>query len=163
LAHHKLLLEDDSNDNYSLIAIHCSEEPYKLAFMLNRHLSIRLKRKSLDLDFSNKGLEVTFPIFEYKNDLNLSVYNLVANKCYSQTAKVHSSGGLFDDIDSEKTITTYLLPEIKTADFILRLHNDNEKISIKNLISTIGEIEQIISAYQIENKKIKSKNNLIFD
>ena len=104
MAHHKLLLEDDSNDNYSLISIHCSEEPYKLAFMLNKHLSIHLKRKPLDLDFSNKGLDVTFPIFEYKNNLNHSFYNLVANKCYSQSAKVHSSGGLFDDIESEKTI-----------------------------------------------------------
>lgn len=163
MAHHKLLLEDDSNDDYSLISIHCSEEPYKLAFMLNRHLSILLKRKSRDLDFSNKGLEVTFPIFEYKNKLNRAVYNLVANKCYSQSAKVHSSGGLFDDIDSEKTITTYLIPEFKTVDFILKVHDDYENVSIRNLVSEISDIEQVISAYQIESDKIKSKSNLIFD
>jgi len=163
LAHHKLLLEDDSNDNYSLISIHCSEEPYKLAYMLNKHLSIHLRRKSLDLDFSNKGLDVTFPIFEYKNKLNHSFYNLVANKCYSQSVKVHSSGGLFDDIESEKTITTFLLPELKTVDYILKVQNDYENISIKNLISTISDIEQVISSYKIDNNKIKSKSNLIFD
>ena len=163
MAHYKLLLEDDHNDYYSLISIHCSEEPYKLAYQLNRHLSLQLKRKSLDLDYSNKGLEVTFPIFEFKNYFNHSIYNLVANKCYSHTAKVHSSGGLFDEIDSEKTVTTYLLPEFKTVDFILKIQDDYEKVSIKNLVSKISEIEQVISAYQVENNKIKSKSNLIFD
>lgn len=163
MAHHRLVLEDDTNEHYTLLAIHCSEEPYKLAFMLNRALSVQLKRKSLDLDFSNKGLEVTFPIFEYKNRLNHSFFHLVANKCFSRSAKVHSSGGLFEEIESEKTITTYLLPEFKTVDFIFKILDDYENVSIRNLITKISEIEQVISVYKIENHKVKSKSNLIFD
>jgi len=163
LAHHKLVLEDDTNEQYTLLAIHCSEEPYKLAFMLNRVLSIQLKRESLDLDFSNKGLEVTFPIFDYRNKLNHSFFHLVANKCFSRSAKVHSSGGLFEDVESEKTITTYLLPEFKTVDYILKIQDDYENVSIRNLITTISGIEQVISVYKIEDHKVKSKSNLIFD
>ena len=163
MAHHRLVLEDDSNEQYTLLAIHCSEEPYKLAFMLNRALSIQLKRKSLDLDFSNKGLEVTFPIFDYSNRLNHSFFHLVANKCFSRSAKVHSSGGLFEEVESEKTITTYLLPEFKTVDFILKIHDDYENVSIRNLITTISEIEQVISVYKLEDHQVKSKSNLIFD
>ena len=163
MAHHRLILEDDTNEQYTLLAIHCSEDPYKLAFMLNKNLAIQLKRKSIDLDFSNKGLEVTFPIFDYKNKLNHSFFHLVANKCFSRSAKVHSSGGLFEDIESEKTITTYLLPEFKTVDFILKIQDDYENVSIRNLITMIGEIEQVISVYKIEDHKIKSKRNLIFD
>ena len=163
MAHHKLVLEDDTIEQHTLLAIHCSEEPYKLAFMLNRELSIQLKRKSLDLDFSNNGLEVTFPIFDYRNRLNHSFFHLVANKCFSRSAKVHSSGGLFEEIESEKTITTYLLPEFKTVDFILKIQDDYENVSIRNLISRISEIEQVISVYKIESNKVKSKRNLIFD
>ena len=44
MASHKLILEDDYQEEFSLIAIHCSEEPYKMAYILNKHLSLRLSR-----------------------------------------------------------------------------------------------------------------------
>ncbi len=62
---HRLVLESDFENDFSLIAIHCSEEAYKMAYMFNKFIPLKLERKELDLDFSNKGLEVTFPIFEY--------------------------------------------------------------------------------------------------
>ena len=130
MAHHKLLLENDTNEDFSLIAIHCSEEAYKIAYMLNKHVSLQLKRKSVDLDFSNQGLDVTFPIFEYEDVLSYILYNLVANKSRSLTAKVHSSGGLFDDDASEKTVTTYLLKEFKNADYFLKIHSETEATMI---------------------------------
>lgn len=163
MAIHKLILEDDFNNEFSLIAIHCSEDAYKMAYMLNKCVHLQLERKSLDLDFSNNGLDVTFPIYEYEDEFNCILYNLVSNKSKSLSAKVHSSGGLFDKIASEKTITTYLLKEFKKVDFFLKIHSDYEKVPTRNLISTINEIEQVISAYSVEIKNIKAKNNLIFN
>ena len=163
MAIHKLILEDDYNDEFSLIAIHCSEEPYKIAYMLNKQMSLQLKRKPLDIDFSNNGLDVTFSIFEYEDELSYILYNLVSNKSKSLSAKVHSSGGLFDEIVSEKTVTTFLLKEYKNVDFFLKIYSDYEKVPTRNLISAINEIEQVISAYSIEIEKIKSKSNLIFN
>lgn len=163
MAIHKLILEDNFNNEFSLIAIHCSEEAYKMAYMLNKHVSLHLERKPLDLDFSNDGLEVTFPIFEYEDELSYILYNLVSNKSKSLSAKVHSSGGLFDKITSEKTVTTYLLKEFKKVDFFLKIYSDYEKAPTRNLISSINEIEQVISAYSIEIENIKTKNNLIFN
>ena len=92
MASHKLILEDDYQEEFSLIAIHCSEEPYKMAYMLNKHLSLRLSRKRLDVDFSNKGLDISFPLFECENELSYIIYNLVSNKNKSLTAKFQSSG-----------------------------------------------------------------------
>ena len=163
MAHHKLLLNDDTNEDFSLIAIHCSDEAYKMAFMINMHISLQLKRKSRDLDFSNQGLEVTFPIFEFENNYSYTLYNLVPNKCKSLSAKFYSSGSLFDDITSDKMVNTYLIPEYKYVDYFLKIHSDYKKIPIRKLVSSINEIEQVISAYSLESKQIKSKNNLIFD
>jgi len=163
MANHKLILEDDYQEEFSLIAIHCSEEPFKIAYMLNKHVPLHLKRKSLDLDFSNNGLEVTFPIFEYEDELTYNLYNLVSNKSKSLSAKVQSSGSLFDSIISEKTVTTYLLKEFKNVDYFLKIHSDYEKVPTRNLINAINEIEQVISAYLINKDTIKSKNNLIFN
>lgn len=163
MAIHKLILEDNFTNEFSLIAIHCSEEAYKMAYMLNKHVPLYLERKAVDLDFSNNGLEVTFPIFEYEDELTYNLYNLVSNKSKSLSAKVHSSGGLFDQITSEKTVTTFLLKEFKNVDFFLKIHSDYERVPTRNLISAINEIEQVISAYSIDTEKIKSKRNLIFN
>ena len=163
MANHKLILEGDFQEEFSLIAIHCSEEPYKMAYMLNKHMSLHLSRKKLDVDFSSQGLDISFPLFEYEDELSYIIYNLVSNKNKSLTAKFQSSGGLFSDVFSEKTITTFLLKEFKNVDYFLKIQSDYEKVSTRKLISTINEIEQVISAYTIESEKIKSKNNLIFN
>ncbi|MFT5248808.1 MAG: hypothetical protein ACI93P_000524 [bacterium] len=163
MANHKLILENDFQEEFLLIAIHCSEEPYKMAYMLNKHVSLRLSRKKLDVDFSNQGLDISFPLFEYEDELSYIIYNLVSNKNKSLTAKFQSSGGLFSDVSSEKTIITFLLKEFKNVDYFLKIKSDYEKVSTRKLISTINEIEQVISAYTIESEKIKSKNNLIFN
>ncbi|MBT3588025.1 MAG: IPExxxVDY family protein [Flavobacteriaceae bacterium] len=163
MANHKLILEGDFQEEFSLIAIHCSEEPYKMAYMLNKRMSLRLSRTKLDVDFSSQGLDISFPLFEYEDELSYIIYNLVSNKNKSLTAKFQSSGGLFSDVSSEKTITTFLLKEFKNVDYFLKIQSDYEKVSTRKLISTINEIEQVISAYTIESEKIKSKNNLIFN
>ena len=108
-------------------------------------------------------MDISFPLFEYEDELSYISYNLVSNKNKSLTAKFQSSGGLFSDVSSEKTITTFLLKEFKNVDYFLKIQSDYEKVSTRKLISTINEIEQVISAYTIESEKIKSKNNLIFN
>lgn len=163
MAHHKLLLDEDFKEKFSLVAIHCSEDAFKMAYLLNNHLGLRLVREKVDLDYSNEGLEVTFPLFQYKNSVQYTSYYLVANKCKSMQANLLSSGGLFGDDISEKTITTYLLPEFRKVDFFLKVFSEFSTIPLRKIIADINEIKQVISAYSLETENIKSKNNLIFD
>ena len=51
MALHKLHVDDFYDDSFSLIAIHCSLEDYRLAYLLNKHLNISLVRKPQDLDY----------------------------------------------------------------------------------------------------------------
>ena len=76
MTNHKLILEGDFQEEFSLIAIHCSEEPYKMAYMLNKRMSLRLSRTKLDVDFSSQGLDISFPLFEYEDELSYISYNL---------------------------------------------------------------------------------------
>ena len=89
------------------------------------------------------------------------IFNLVANKNKSLSAKFLSSGGLFSELASEKTINNFLLEEFKNVDYFLKVHSDYEKIPTRNLISSINQIEQVISAYLIENDRIKTKKVMI--
>lgn len=160
---HKLILDNDFAEDFSLIAIHCSEESYKLAYLLNQFVALKLKRERLDLEYSNSGLEITFPLYGFNDELKYNTYYLVANKCKSQVAKLSSSGGLFGEFPQEDTVTTILIPEYKQVDFFLKIQSDTEKIATRELISKINNIKQIISAYEIETENLKNKNNLIFD
>jgi hypothetical protein len=160
---YKLVMEDDENETYSLLAIHCSEEPYFIAYLLNRYLGFQLKRERLDLNYVNNGLEVSFPLYQYENSLQYTTYSLVANKCKSFAAQVHSSGGLFYDDASKKTVITYLIPEYNKVDYFLKIHSEYESILLQNIIKEINNIKRIISAYEIGVDNLKSKNNLIFN
>ncbi len=163
MGHHKLILDDDFKEEFSLVAVHCSEEDYKMAYLLNRHLDLGLKREAVDLDYSNQGLKATFSLFQYTSDLLYTSYDLVTNKCKSTEQNVLGEGGLFSEEASEKNITAYLLPEHKKVDFFLKIYSEFSTIPLRNIIATVNEIKQVISAYEVAPENIKSKNNLIFD
>lgn len=162
MASHKLWLEDELEEEYHLIAVHCSEESYKMAFMLNRYLGLQLKRRRVDLDFSINGLEVTFPLFKFEDEFQYTTYYLVSNKCKSKVAQLNSAGGLFDDQESGKTVTAYLLPELKKVDFFLKIESDLENIPLRRTLAQLNEIKEVISSYEVDKEQIKSTKNLIF-
>ena len=45
------ILTLDFEDDYSLIGIHSTEEDYRLAYILNKHLNTKLTRFKHNLDF----------------------------------------------------------------------------------------------------------------
>ncbi|CAM3335357.1 IPExxxVDY family protein [Aequorivita lipolytica] len=163
MANHKLIFDEDFEEPYTLIAIHCSEEAYKLGYLINQHLKLKLKRSHTDLDFSTEGLLITFPLYDFEDVYKYTHFYLVANKCKSVNAVLQSSGGLFAEMVSEKATVHYLLPEFKKVDYFLKIYSDFGTISLRKILSEINEIKQVISAYNVEMDNIKSKNNLIFD
>jgi len=163
MANHKLVLDDDLEESFFLIAIHCSEEAYKMAYLLNKYVALHLTRETVDVDFTVDGLEANFPLFKFYNSANDSVYYLVANKFTSVIAHTASSGGLFGDASQEETTAVYLLPEYKKVDFFLKISSDNPPGKLRTITMAINTIKQVISAYGITSENIKNKNNLIFD
>lgn len=159
----KLLLTDDFAEDFLLIAIHCSEEAYKVAFLLNQFAGLRLQRSTIDLEFTTEGLDITFPLFDYEDKLRYVNYDLVANKCKSKSVRVLKNGSLFKDEVVPEMITTHLIPEFKQVDFFLKISTDTPSIAIRKIVTDINVIKQVISAYQIETEQLKSRNNLIFD
>ncbi|PVW15245.1 IPExxxVDY family protein [Marixanthomonas spongiae] len=158
----KLVLEDDFKEDFQIVAIHCGAAPFKLAYYLNKYVNLRLKRRRTDLAFSKDGLEVQFPLFEFKDTVNYTVYDLVSNTCKTAKAHTTASGGLFGTQATEENITTYLVPEYKNVDYFLKITSEYDQAPINKLLSEVNKIKPVISSYHIENEQIKSKNNLIF-
>jgi hypothetical protein len=160
MALHKLLVDDFDEDSFALFAIHCAIEDYRLAYLLNQQLHINLQRKPQNLDY--KYTSASYAIYEWENNAHQVTWNLVSNICKKEEEGLSSSGNLFNN--EQKIIRTHnLISEYKTANYLLKIENDNYHINEKALLDNIQKIPQIVTAYSIDVNQLKSKDNLIFN
>lgn len=160
MAFHKLLVDDFYDTSFALIAIHCRLEDYRLAYLLNKHLKLNLKRREHDLDYNY--FDASFAIFEWQNEKIDRVWNVVANVCKKEEAALQSSGSLFEN-QTTVTRTVNLIPELKTVDYLIKISNEDRHFNEKHVIDIIQTIPQIITTYSIDIDQLKSKEHLIFD
>ncbi|MGJ8591589.1 MAG: IPExxxVDY family protein [Aquaticitalea sp.] len=160
MAVHKLLVDDFYDPSFSLIAIHCRLEDYRLAYLLNKNLGISLVRMPQDLDY--KYLDANYSIYQWEDEQQQTTWNLISNVCKKEVASLQSSGSLFSS--GEKMLKTYhLLPELKKVDFFLKITSDDDTYTKEGeLLQTLQQIPQLITSYSIDTEQIKSKDNLIF-
>ncbi len=161
MAVHKLVLDDVFEEAlYTLIAIHCTIEDYRLAYLLNKYLGINLIRKPSDLDY-NKDKSV-YSIFEWEDNKQLTTWSLVSNICKTQeTLPQVSQQSLFTA--QEQIIKTFnLIPEYKGVNYFLKIDNDTNFSKEAYILNSILNIPQIVTAYSVDVNQLKSKDNLIF-
>lgn len=162
MAIHKLRLDEFEELNYSIIAIHTSLEDYRLAFFLNRELRIHLSRCQKNIFINTKEGETFFSkytFFDYKKDIT---WHLVQNKNEVIPSSNDQKSNLFMDENISIASQVYLLPEIKKADYFLKIDDCAYDYSIANTIMQLNTIETINAAYNVDIDNLKTKNNLIF-
>lgn len=148
----------DLIDNFSLIGIHTSEEDYKLAYLLNKHLLTQFKKSSEYLDFKNK--KASFPIFKFiDKNKQLSSY-LIPNKTIGKNSE-NTTENLFSKEEFFSS-TAYLIQEKKKIDYFLKIEGEITNVALNKTIEKINKIEQIITSYQIDPLRLASKDYLIF-
>ena len=157
---HKLMIDDFDDESYTLIAIHCSIEEYRLAYFLNKHLGINLKRCENDLDFDY--LKASFPLYEWEDVQCETTWNLISNICKREEESVSSSGTLFEN--PIKNIKSFnLIPEMDHVDFFIKIRNEGSPLNEKSIMSRIHDIPQVAAVYPVDVFDLKSRENLIFD
>ncbi len=163
MAIQKLVLDTLEDDDYELIAIHSSLASYRLAFLLNKKLSLQLFRKKEDINFEYDDLVANFPLYQYDDHFQYSTYNLLGNKFKVKIEPEKSiPGELFGETENTY-VTKHLIPELKTVDYFLKIDTESSTLSSKSIVTKILDISQVITAYTIEHATLKSKNNLIFE
>ena len=152
MAIHKIN-SSDLEEDYVLIAIHCNSEPYKLAFEINLKLKTKLEKSVLDISF--KGDHSVFELYKHLSETYNTRLYLISNKSKNNTD--HSVQSLFDNL----SISTFLVPELKKADFLLKIEGGGFKI--ERLLKKLNEISSVVSSYTVSVNSDKSKYNLIFE
>lgn len=159
---HKMLLDDVEEADFKLIAIYANLEPYKMAFLLNRFLDLKLKRSRFDVDFNHKDIQAMYALFTYKDLANYRDYCLVSNKFKGESRKILNTGSLFLE-EEVRPLEVNLIPQYKKVDFFLKIEENIEDQLVHQLVNLIGRIPQVQAAYKIHVDQLKSKQNLIFE
>ena len=157
----KLLLDDFfEEEQYILIGIHCTLEDYRLAFLINQVLDIRLKRKQEDVKFSKDNS--SFSLYEFNQEKQHIIYYLVANSCKGKQDQQQDINSLFSN-EAFLTTNKYLLPEFKKVNYLLKVETEFPLNKEKLILNKLLKIPQIVTAYSIDVDNLKTKNNLIFN
>lgn len=159
---HKIYIDDFDDTDYKVIAIHSGLEDYRIAYFINSALEIHLSICPHQIELKAENTYACFNHYSY-NDLNHDVlWNLIPNKSYFQSEILIESSSLFADEDAAFRSFVYLLPELKTVDYILKIDNADEAFETEYVIERLRSLKFISHVYELEENKIKNKNNLIF-
>lgn len=153
---YSLEINDFCCSEYTLISIHTPLNDYKLAYLLNKYLGVKLTRANYDLDFNNNNNKSSYPVFEYLDKELDSSWFLITN-VFKEKRKTDLST-LFEESD----VKTYLIPEKKKVDYFLKIEGDFKYEYIVKTLEKIKKIPQIATSYTVETDTLKSKENLIF-
>lgn len=157
MAVHKIQINEFISTDYELIAIHSSIEDYRLAYFLNKELGIQLFKNKINVELRSKNGKSSFEHFIYDDEKNDVCWHLISNKTQINL-NTNQNVGFFENVSS----TSYLIPEFKKADYVLKIENVDKVFNTENVVEKIKQIPFIPLVYTIEQEKIKSKNNLIF-
>ena len=159
---HKLVLDDIVDPYFNLIAIHSSIEEYKLAFLLNKNLNLRLSRTRNDIDLQVNSIRALFSLYKFQDHKNYRDFYLISNKFKLRSKTTTGFGSLFGE-EEMFCNTIHFLPEFRKVDFFLKIEQESTTAGEKHLLNKIKEIPQIAGAYTINENQLKTKENLIFD
>ena len=158
----KLVLDDFFEEEcFSLIGIHCTIEDYRLAFLLNKFLDIKLTRQENDIDNNNR--KTTFSLFEWEDNAQFKTWNLVSNYCKVVSNQINDNLDSLFNFNQTITKTHHLVPEFSKANYLLKINNELNSKKEKLILDKILNIDQVITAYSIASKDLKSKDQLIFN
>lgn len=150
-------------DNFKVIAIHTILEDYKLAYFLNDYLKSDFKRLVPDLDYIIEGEKVFFSSFKYENLETQTDWFLIKNKFKDTNKSTENTvGGLFEIDEAFNSTYVYLQPEIKEADFILKIEDELLDQECKDLLIKLNKIRDVVTAYEVDTQILKHKEYLIF-
>ena len=158
---HRLWLEDDFEESFALFAIHSASEAYKMAFLINTHLGLRLRRLSEDKKVTKDQATQIYPAYTFEHPSQDLTFVLLANTCKMSVTDIKKNQGeLFAQGTTPKTKTAFLLPEFKKVDYFLKMDSERDPRQNKQITIRLNEIKEIISSYEVPLDQVKTINHL---
>ena len=135
----KLLVENDYD--FFLFGISCPEKSYRLCFALNNTLNASFsKSKDMEVSERNQEQQSKFPVFTFRNEEMFTDYRVIVNKSDNK----------------------FLIPEFRQADYLLMVQGGMPVSEKNTILKKVRDVAFVQTAFEIDPKKIKSKENFVF-
>ncbi|MGX1024717.1 IPExxxVDY family protein [Psychroflexus sp. MBR-150] len=157
----KLVLNKFTDFDFKLIGLNASIEPFKMAFLLNKHLEMQFERTKEDVELIYKNYCIFFALYTYYDVKADTKLYFVQNKSKYINLKPEQTTSLFDN--QSQVIKKHLVESKLQSDYLIKIEDEFNRYKTKKLIIELNEIPQLISAYEIKTDSIKSPENLIFE
>ena len=141
------------DEDFQLLALHTAMEDHAMAYASNAFCGLHMNRSNQDFEL---GTSQPCPMFTWENEVEETYWTLIKNKIEEE--KNVPDSGLFGV--TQTASTSYVLQEHKEVDYILKIEGNEE--SLQNKLQQMREIPKLLTAYEIQINKLKSKRNLIF-
>jgi len=155
---HKLNLDDTFEEEFHIFAVYSDEEAYRLAFLLNQHLSIQLKKAD---SIVTKKEQTEFLTFEYDQIELFLNWLLIHNHSLSEK-EVQKPDDLFSQDSGLYHQKTYLIKELKKARFILKVNGEFSNNQLLLLSEKLQNIPQIYAIELVNLTQFKDNQLLSF-
>jgi hypothetical protein len=135
----KLTLSNSSTDEYQLVAIFSNLRDYRITFSLNQMLGMDFVRYE-DLAYTRSGqIMCLYPWYFFPDKQVLTSYYLIGNK--------HAGG--------------CLIPSVKNADYFLFIKNMLDPDRLKDCLSKIRSIPNVITAMEVPVGSVRDMEALL--
>lgn len=155
---HHLGLDDSSNEYFHIIAIYSDEEDYRMAFLLNQHLNILLKRA---IPILIKKDQAKFSVFEYEDVTLYRNWLLLQNQSLIEK-EIVKHNDLFSQNTTQFHQKTFYFKELKKARFLLKIVTDEGSEFLKELTEKLQNIPQIYTIELVHLAQVKNTKLLLF-
>ena len=135
----RLTLKYEPDLDFVLIAITSSLKDYMLCFKLNKQLNINF-HKIDELLIETNSSRLFFSSYFFQAPETETDFFFLANK-------------------GEQS---YLIPEMKNVDYFIIIRNYISEEEIEQLTEAINKLADVVVAVEVDPKRLKSKENLIF-
>ena len=137
----KLVLKYELDLDFVLIALTVPLKDYRLCFIINKQLNVEFYRiEELSLQHNSSTAISYFSRYYYQYAQSETDFYLIANK---------GTDG-------------FLIPEMKTVDYFIIIKNYLDEEDLSNFVTGLNKIPEVQVAIEVDPKKLKSKENLIF-
>ncbi len=157
---HSLEIDDFEDSNFTLIGVHTGLSDYKLAYLLNKRLNTSFKKSKDSLVVESGVQKASFSIYNYEDESLGVDWFLIENKYHGASINPIENG-LFGSMNETVNSTSYLIPEKKQTDFLVKIEGDYEMYLVHETLEEIKKMEQVMTSYIIDITTLKSKDFLI--
>jgi len=139
----KIKVDHDYDEDIAIIGISCHKPDYRIAMELNKSIRLNLVHQPIDLCVFDpeRNIELCYPVFFYAHTDTQVFYYLIPNH--------HPDGKLF--------------PDQKMMDYFMLIAGIMKNDARSELIANIKKIPQVLTAQNLNLKKIKNLREFISD